>query len=850
MVGTKQREISMKARQLINIMFVLSWLFLYACSPTKYLKEGEFLLNKNDIKVAQKKVDKSALAAYCKQKPNRTILGFPIYAALYNMVDPVKEEQREVVRKQREKRRNQKRVDKGKPPKRKRPFYLRRWWREKVGEKPVVFDPSLLKKTNKNLTAYMRNLGYYDAVVTDSVKYKKRSVEYRIQPNELYKINTFKSYIPDKRIDSLVQLMPAWNKFNKKGAFDAFKIDALRYDISAYLQNNGYYDFGASQVVFYADSNQRDKLIDVEMKLLTTSDSGYVALTEPLSVAKITHLQILSFPYTLRNLDKRQKHKMYYGEDSIPYIYYDSLNFIPRVFQRRLEVHKGDVFSKEKISQTALNINRLGIFKSVNIKLNIDTAYKDTTASILPLVANIQLMPRNKQMYSVDMEGYTSAGILGTALKLTYGHINLFKRAIHFRMELKGKVERSAEKLVDGIGNSIYAYEYGIHTTMRLPSFFAPLPLRKFHRRYLPNTNISLDYNMKNRFEYARETSNIGFGYNWKTPKGLSHFLNPIDFYYARFESIKYDYLNYLVSKNLISSYFDHVIPAGNYSVFYTNKHNDTRPNYFSVNFRVEFSGNLLYMAQKIWHAKKRGEGDLNYKISKAYIDALYSDPIQAQYVLDSVTQVLNDNNPKHYTFNNTLYYQYFKTDLDFRYYWSWGKHMGLAGRFFGGIVYPYGNTKFSSVDKQYVVGGSNDLRAWWIRSLGPGSYVINRDSEKINNSFYQTGDIKLLGSLEWRHDLVWLIKGALFADVGNIWNLTEKESFPKGHFQPDSFYKDIAIGIGYGLRFDLSFFVLRFDLAFKLRDPSMSYKNKWVYSHSNTYYRKPILNFGIGYPF
>ncbi len=548
----------MGTKRQIQIMLVLSLSLLYACSPTKYLKEGEYLLKKNDIEVAQKKVDKASLAVYCKQKPNRAILGFPIYVAFYNMVDPAKEQAREVVRKRKEKVRAQKRIAKGKPPKLKRPFYLKRWWREKVGEKPVVFAPHLLAQSRKNLTGYMHNLGYYDAVVTDSLEYKEHNkrvvIKYHIQPKDIYRINTFTSHIPDQRIDSLVQMMPSWKKFDKSGAFNAFKIDALRYDISTYLQNKGYYDFGPSQVVFYADSNKRNKLIDVELQLLSTSDSGYVPLTKPLPVAKITHLQILNYPYTLRDLDKRNTHKMYYGKDSIPYIYYDTLNFIPRVFQRRLELHKGDLFSTEKISRTALNINRLGIFNSVNIKLKPDTTYTDTTAAVLPLMADIQLMPRNKQMYSVDMEGYTSAGILGAALKLTYGHINLFKRAISFRMELKGKVERSADRLVNEIGDNVYAYEYGVHATMRLPSFFAPLPLRKFNKRYLPNTNISLNYNMKNRFEYARETSNIGFGYNWKTPKGFAHFLNPVDFYLTRFESIKYDYLKYLVQLFLCQS--------------------------------------------------------------------------------------------------------------------------------------------------------------------------------------------------------------------------------------------------------------------------------------------------------
>jgi len=116
--------------------------------------------------------------------------------------------------------------------------------------------------------------------------------------------------------------------------------------------------------------------------------------------------------------------------------------------------------------------------------------------------------------------------------------------------------------------------------------------------------------------------------------------------------------------------------------------------------------------------------------------------------------------------------------------------------------------------------------------------------------NYYQHGDIKLMGNIELRHQLLWRLKGAFFADIGNIWNLYSNESFPNGQFKFDQFYNQLAFGAGYGLRFDFTFFVIRFDLAFKLYDPSINSDNKWVYSQGNYYYKRPILNFGIGYPF
>lgn len=840
-------------RTKLCIYLCLLLLVLSACSPTKYLKKGEYLLQNNTVSVPNKAIDKSEVLTYCKQKPNRTILAYPIYAALYNMVNPQKEAEKEKQRRIKEAQTRKKRIQKGKTPRKKRPFYLRKWWREKIGEKPIVYNEELTKQSKKNILAYMCNLGYYDAEVSHYLNYrhkrKRVKVHYNIKANKLYTINIFDKNIPDARIDSIIEQMPEWQQFESGQAFNSIKIDALRYNISQTLQNNGYYDFGPNQVVFYADSNQNSKQVNVNLQLLRASDSGYVALDTILPIAFISDLNILSYPYDLSDLDKKTLSQQTYGEDSLSFLHYDELYFKPHILHRRMEFKKGDVFSQHKIRRTAFYINSLGIFNAVNIKYKNDTTLRTSKAITMPLLVDINLMPRDKQMYTVDVEGYTSSGILGTALKFSYGHINLFKRAISFKLELKGKLERSAEYQIVEQSSNLYAYEYGAHSSLRFPSFFSPFKLRQFNKRYFPATNVSVDYNQKSRFEYTRETSSVGFGYSWSTPKGLKHFLNPVDFYFTRFNAIKSNYLDYLVSKNLMARYFDHVLTAGNYSIFYNSKQNEQQNSYFSINFRFEMAGNLLNAMQSILKSPKKGRGDLNYELNKAYVEDSYPANEQ-QYILDSLTFAMNASNPHYYTFDGVLYYQYLKGDIDFRYYWNLGKHVSIAGRFFSGVIFPYGNTKkMTPIERQYFVGGSNDMRAWWVRSLGPGAYRLNKSESQINN-FYQSGDIKLLGSLELRHDLVWLIKGALFADVGNVWDMFPNENIPEGVFKPDSFYKQLAIGAGYGLRFDLSFFVIRFDLAFKLRDPSLKGESKWVRAYDDKNLRKPVFNFGIGYPF
>ncbi|MCK5776612.1 MAG: hypothetical protein KAH25_10565, partial [Bacteroidales bacterium] len=518
---------------------------LNSCSPTKYLNKNEYILKKNTIIVDDKRIDKSEVKNYTEQKPNKTILGFPLYVALHNMVNPEKEAARDIKRAEKLKKKNKKRELKGKKLKEK-PFYLSRWWQKTVGSEPVIFHNALVSDSKISMTAYLRNLGFYESTITDTIHLIERGkgakVDYYIKGGTPYRIKELNQKIEDKRIDSLVKKV-IHKGFEKDTMplFNAYTLDDMRYAISENLQNEGYYGFGPDQVVFFADTIQsrHEATIDLEVfRSVESEDSIYRNSIFPLY--RFNTISVSNYPYELYKMKYLHPKEIHLGEDSVAFKYYDKLSFKPYLLQRRVDLHKDSLYRKADISRSLRGINGLGIFRAVNFKITAAERMEGDSL-VKYLDCDIQLTPSTKQSYTIDLEGYTSSGTIGTGLKFTYVHKNLFRRAIYLNLSVNGKFERFASDLNASDG-SMNAYEYGFNTTIRFPQFFSPFRLHKFNNKYFPNTVISINYTYKDRVEYIRQTSSPSFGYNWSTPKGIRHSLNPIDLYLTEFRDIQYDY--------------------------------------------------------------------------------------------------------------------------------------------------------------------------------------------------------------------------------------------------------------------------------------------------------------------
>jgi hypothetical protein len=411
----------------------------------------------------------------------------------------------------------------------------------------------------------------------------------------------------------------------------------------------------------------------------------------------------------------------------------------------------------------------------------------------------------SQQSFNIEVEGTNTAGNPGGALNLVYQHKNLFRGAELFSMKLKGAFEVIAQK--DAKLQSIQ--EYGFETSLRLPKFLVPfLKTEGFIRNYNPTTTIVAAYNFQDMPIYSRRMANATFGYNWSGHSYRTHIVNPIQLNLVKMESIDTAFQKQIdASSYLANSYKNVMILGGNYSFIFNNQKIQKSRDYWFLRVNAEAAGNLLSVASRLAGVRK-AEGS--------------------------------------YIILGQPFAQYIRTDLDLRYNVILNDASSVVYRGFIGMGIPFGNSKAIPFVKQYFGGGANGIRAWQVRSLGPGSYVVPDTINFIN----QTADIKLEANVEYRFKLFWILEGALFLDAGNIWTFNEDVSRPGSMFRFKTFMNDIAVGTGTGFRFDFKFVTARLDIGMKLRDPSISGKSRWIPASREFVRNDFTFVLGIGYPF
>jgi hypothetical protein len=497
--------------------------------------------------------------------------------------------------------------------------------------------------------------------------------------------------------------------------------------------------------------------------------------------------------------------------DTVEYqgIYFISLPGKPSIkydlIIKSLYIKPGLPFNISNTETTQTHLSSLKTYRLVNIRYSELSPDIRSSEGNLMLDCIIQLTPVNQQSYSVELEGTNSAGNLGGALNLIYQHKNLFHGAEQFNIKLKG----AYEMLLGDTTGFKSIEEYGIETSLKLPDFLMPFTKKmNFISRYNPRTVIQVAYDYQTMPVYVRTVANATFGYNWNAGDYVNHTVNPLQFNIVKLPFIRKDFEQRVMrSSYLAPSYKDVLILGGNYIYVFSNQKIQKSSDYWYIKVNAEAAGNLLSVGHKLARSVKT-DGS--------------------------------------YTVFGQPFAQYFKADIDLRYNYILNEFSSLVYRGFAGAGIPYGNSKAMPFAKQYFGGGANGIRAWRVRTLGPGSSTLS-DTAFLN----QTGDIKIEANAEYRFKLFWILEGALFLDAGNIWTYHEDVDRPGGQFKFNKFINDMAVGTGLGLRFDLSFVLLRTDLGIKLRDPQLPNYPKWIkwqkpYDFRNNF----TFVLGIGYPF
>ncbi len=774
----------MQSNKILIFLFFISG-FFFACKPTRHIPEGEYLLIKNEIKSKDDYLEKENIEKHIKQKPNRKVLGiFRFHLGMYNLSNKDSS------------------------------------WLKNIGEAPVLLDSEMVERSKSQMELYLFKNGFFDATVTDSVRFvksrlfpnglfhksvpdsvklkrKKAVVEYYINYNSPYVIRKINYSTQDTGIAKLINIYQQSSLLIPGERYNEENFDKERERITADLKDRGYYFFTRNYITFQLDSSLQKHQIDVNLYINRVNEniSGSETTLNPI----IDHQT-----YKLRNIYIQTDYnpKDPNNSLSIDTIEYNNYYILSRgtkrvvrdnVLVQNLFIKKGDIYLQRDLDLTYRRLQELNIFKFINLYF-VEVPREGNQDQYL-LDLQIQLTPMEKMDFTIESEVTNTGSNIGLAGSVGYRNKNTFRGAEVLEAKIKGGLEAIPNTKTDVESNPFYVfntYDIGPEVSMSFKKFLLPGFLERKTSRYSnPRTVVSLGYNHQNSPDYIRSITNFNFGYNW-SPTSKQRF----GFYPININSVIVDldptfeqYLKDQQDQALIYAYQTHTISSLRLTWSTTSQTVNPKKDY--VNFITTFE----------------------------FAVPVFKDPSR-----------------------------FVRIDYDLTYYHNINDFNNLVSRITMGIGIPIPPSPSLPFEKSFFAGGANSMRAWYARTLGPGSYKSNLDIE-------QSGDIKIETNLEYRSEFFKFsngmkIEAAAFVDAGNIWTKKEDVSRPGGKFEPDQMLEEFGIGAGLGLRFNFSFFVFRLDGAVKLRDPSYDAGERWVYPNEKFVIGDITPNIAIGYPF
>lgn len=688
-------------------------------------------------------------------------------------------------------------------------------WLKKIGEAPVVYSPYLTEKTREEFLRFMQNRGFYRANVKDTVifrKNKKAEVYYDIEADQPTLIHSFRTTILD---DSLREILPedtVKNLVPVKSRFDTDVLAGKSKNVIRYFQNRGFYKLDRNEIYFEADTFTTKQNVDLNM-IIDKENASSDPNVEKLKNHERYTIGEFYYHIDQKNIGIKEEDSKTTLPDTLKtgrhyFIYKGELRFKPSLLINSNHIADQKYYSISLVERTYNELFSLRLFRSINIRF-VESTRADSLGNPV-LDCMIHLTPSMRQAYTVSFEGTNSLGKLGVAGNLGYQHKNLFRGGEIFDVTLLGATEKQT------YGDSIFhSFETGIDTKLTIPKFLAPLKSRKLFQYSTPQTVTDLSYNYQRRPDYTRTILSASLGYQWKSSEYVTHRFNVLDLNMVNIFLPDSAFVSRIENLYIRSSYTDHSISSWNYSFTLNTQNIQKGSKYKFMRMNVETAGNLLYGVNKLFN--------------------------RSQYVSDTLS------GPR-YHFLGTPFAQYFKTDIEYREGILINKYNMFAIRGFAGIVVPYGNSDQVPFERKYFTGGANGIRAWSVRTLGPGSWRLSP-----NEFPNQSGDIKLEANAEYRFAMIGDFEGAFFLDMGNIWSL--KDNRIGTEFGLKNFYKEVAVGTGMGIRYDFSYVILRVDMGIKLHDPSFDNdvlltRRGWVPFNSLLNKDNYNITFAIGYPF
>ncbi|WP_157986735.1 BamA/TamA family outer membrane protein [Chitinophaga alhagiae] len=674
--------------------------------------------------------------------------------------------------------------------------------RKKWGEAPVLLSQLNADRNDEVLTSYLEDNGYFQSEVTHTIKNKgkkKAGVEFTATPNHRYTIHRVRFDTDTGVLGRMIMLHARKTLLKPDDNFSLDKIKAERERIHDHLKEEGFYYFTPDYMLVQIDSSLRGQ-VDLYVKLKPNTPATAIRQYWMKEVELYTNYDLAK--------DSVQRNAQGVKYQNFTIIDPDSL-YKPVVFDRSVFLQRDSLYRISSHNITLQRLVNLGTFKFVrgNFRPMRDSAL---------LLARFFLTPYPKRSLQFEVSGTSkSNGFVGSQVKVSAKNRNFQRKANLLEINLGGGFETQVGGKTTQLSTNAYSLNAEVAITM--PRFYTPFI--KFNPRtpFVPKTRFSLGYELLNRPNLYNLNAFTGqYGYLWKQTRFLDHALYPVAITYVLPGNESAEFLAQKEQdpalKQSISKQF---ILGSNYSLIFNNQSPVKYHSFFGL-FNIDIAGNLSGLVV----------------------------PTAA----DGVKRLLNNEIS-----------QYIRANVDGRHYWKLSDNFRWVNRLFAGYGYAYGKNSEGVPPtlpfvKQFFTGGSNSIRAFRARTLGPGSY---RDTNPDRNLLLANaaGDIKLEYNSELRYKPNNLLELAAFVDAGNIWLGKAPDTLQSQVFAFNRFMKEIAVGAGLGLRIDASILLIRFDVAFPLRKPWLPDGERWVFdqiSFGDGQWRKEnlILNIAIGYPF
>lgn len=788
------------------VVIVVAVVVATACNVTRLLPKGSYLLSKVTFEEdrstpREERItdDRDDLETYVRQSPNKRILGMDFYVWIYARANPNKTN----------------------------------WWnnfKRKVGEEPVLLDSVLTEKSLQNLQTYMHTRGYFSSNVeckVDTTRRKRRAeLTYILRQGAPTRIDTLGYDFRDESLRSIVLADTAATLLHRGDVLDISRLDAERNRIAANLNNQGYLDFTVNNISYSVDTLGHKTSADVKMiirpTLVAINERGQ-QVWEDNAVYRLRNINVYpTYDPMLRSTrgfkaDAVIDTTEYYGLSIIRDLN-STFRLRDAVLRRVIPLYPNYLYSAEQMSYTNKELMSLGAFRNTKIDFSRVEGLEDNYVTYLGgdngdelisiregyIDCNIYCTPVLKQAIKVEVEASSTSTFYGLSATLGYSNKNVFRGAEAFDIAARFGFEFMYARDV----KKRSAQEFNITAGLSFPNFLAPFNITPSMHIAQPRTRLELAFDYQNRPYYRRNIFTTRWAYSWQQGERSSFVLRPIDINWIDVKEVDPQFIADIDNKYLRTSFEPQLNAGLSASFIYNTQRSDFDQNVTVVRANVETSGNLIHGLEHLFSRPAPG---------KDYYEIL-----------------------------GVRYSQYVRADLSASHKINLGHNMALAGRLFAGVGVTYGNSRGHSIpfDRMFYCGGANSMRGWVPRTLGPGN------KPEVNDASYpaQVGDVRLEANLEYRFPIWWIFNGAIFLDAGNVWYLRDTEdSNPEEVFHFDNFYRQLGFDAGVGLRLDVTYVILRFDLGIQLHNPGMPEGKRWIH---NFKWNNMALNFGVGYPF